>query len=252
MLLPIGDDNKDRHLTPIVNYILIAVNVLVFVFLQDYAQNELFIYTYSTVPAEIITGNDYAGPRGFPNPMTGEMEYITLGRSDLPVYATLVTSMFMHGGWAHLLGNMLYLWICGDNLENDMGHGKYLLFYLLCGILASLTHVFSTYYFGQNLYIPSLGASGAISGVLGGYLMMHPKRKMHVWILFGIVTIPALIVVGLWFVFQIINGMGTLGGREGGGIAYAAHIGGFVAGFVLVRLFANKRRILVEERKSAW
>lgn len=252
MLLPVGDDNRDRHLTPIVNYILIAVNVLVFIFLQDYATNEQFIYTYSVVPAEIISGNDYAGIRGFQNPMNGEMEYITLGRSDLPVYATLLTSMFMHGGWAHLLGNMLYLYICGDNIENDMGHLKYLGFYLLCGLLAGLSHVFSTYYFGQNLFIPSLGASGAIAGVLGGYIMMHPGRRMHVWILFTIVSIPALIVVGLWFVFQVINGMGTLGGQEGGGVAYAAHIGGFIAGFILVRLFANKRKVLIEERKAAW
>ena len=252
MLLPIGDDNRDRHITPFVNYILIAVNFLVFIFLQDYARDEQFIYTYSTLPIEILTGDDFSGPKGFRNPLTGEIEYITLGQSDLPVYATLLTSMFMHGGWAHLLGNMLYLWICGDNLENDMGHLKYLFFYLLCGVLAGLSHVFSTYYFDQNLYIPSLGASGAISGVLGGYLMMHPSRRMHVWILLGIVSLPAIIVVGLWFVFQIVNGMGVLGGQEGGGIAYAAHIGGFIAGFLLVRLFANKRKALVQERKSAW
>lgn len=246
MLLPIGDDNSDRHLTPYVNYILIAINIIVFVFYT----NEAFIYTYSTVPAEILTGTDYAGTRAFPNPITGEIEYITLGHSGLPVYATLLTSMFMHGGWAHLLGNMLYLWICGDNIENDLGHGKYLLFYLLCGILAGLSHVFTSQYFDSNLFIPSLGASGAISGVLGGYLMMHPTRRMHVWILLGIVSLPAVIVVGLWFVFQIINGMGMLGGQEGGGVAYAAHIGGFIAGFILIRIFAGKRKVLVEERKA--
>ena len=253
MLLPIGDDNRDRHTTPVVNYILIAINILVFIFLQDMARNEVFIYTFSTVPAEIISGRDIAGTFGFGNPITGRVEYITLGKTDLPIYSTLVTSMFMHGGWAHLLGNMLYLWICGDNLENDMGHFKYLVFYLLCGVIAALAHVFSTYYFGQNLYIPSLGASGAISGVLGGYLMMHPGRRMHVWILFTIVSLPALIVVGLWFVFQIVNGMGALGGQEGGGVAYAAHIGGFIAGFILVRVFANPRkRPLVQERESRW
>ena len=161
--------------------------------------------------------------------------------------------MFMHGGWAHLLGNMLYLYICGDNIENDMGHLRYFLFYLLCGVIACLSHVFSTYFFDQDPYIPSLGASGAsISGVLGGYLMMHPSRKMHVWILLGVVSVPALIVVGLWFVFQVINGMGALGGQEGGGIAYAAHIGGFIAGFILVRFFAKKNMGSVKERKSAW
>ena len=252
MLLPIGDDNRDRHVTPYINYLLIAVNVLVFIFLQDYARDEMFVYTYSTVPAEIMSGKDIAGIYGFPNPLTGNIEYITLGKTDLPIYSTLITSMFMHGGWAHLLGNMLYLWICGDNIENDLGHLKYLLFYLLCGVLAGLAHVFSTYYFGENLFIPSLGASGAISGVLGAYLMMHPGRRMLVWIFFGIVSVPALIVVGLWFVFQIINGMGTLGGQEGGGVAYAAHIGGFIAGFILVRLFAGGRRRIEEERKAVW
>jgi len=251
MLLPIGDDNRDRYLTPYINYLLIIINILVFVFLQGAARDESFIYTYSTVPAEILTGTDISGVKGFENPINGRMEYITYGKSDLPVYATLITSMFMHGSWAHLLGNMLYLWICGDNIENDMGHGRYLLFYLLCGVIAGLAHVFSSYYFNQNLFIPSLGASGAISGVLGGYLMMHPGRRMHVWILLGIVPVPAVIVVGLWFVFQIISGMGALGGQEGGGIAYAAHIGGFIAGFVLVRLFA-KRKPLVKERKTAW
>src|SRR5215218_75296 len=145
MFIPIGDDNRDRHLTPVVNYLLIIVNILVFVFLQDMARNELFVYTYSTVPAEILTGNDIAGTHGFRNPITGVLEYVTFGRNDLPVYTTLFTSMFMHGGWAHLLGNMLYLWICGDNIENDMGHLRYLLFYLLCGIIAGLSHVFSTY-----------------------------------------------------------------------------------------------------------
>ena len=252
MFIPIGDDNRDRHLTPIVNYILIAANFLVFIFLQDMASNELFVYTYSVVPAEILTGQDLAGTHGFRNPLNGEIEYITFGKNDWPVYITLFTSMFMHGGWAHLLGNMLYLWICGDNIENDLGHLRYLIFYLLCGLLAGLSHVFSTQFFGQNIYIPSLGASGAISGVLGGYLMMHPGRRMHVWILLGVVSVPALIVVGLWFVFQIINGMGTLGGQEGGGIAYAAHIGGFIAGFILVRLFAIKNRRSVQERKAAW
>lgn len=248
MLLPIGDDNSDRKLTPIVNYLLIAVNVLVFVFLQTDAS---FSYTYATVPAEILSGHDIAGRFAFTNPITGNLEYIFLGKSDLPVYATLITSMFMHGGWGHLLGNMLYLWICGDNIENDMGHGKYLVFYLLCGVIAGLAHVFSTYYFGQNLYIPSLGASGAISGVLGGYILMHPRRRMRVWFFLGIISLPAIIVVGLWFVFQLINGAGALGGQEAGGVAYAAHIGGFIAGLILVKLFVGKRP-LAEKRKISW
>lgn len=252
MLLPLSDDNRDRRITPIVNYLLIAINILVFIFLQNYAQDESFIYTYSTVPAEILRGVDISGQIPFTNPITKDIEYITLGASAMPVYFTLVTSMFMHGGIAHIAGNMLFLWIFGDNLEDRMGHLKYLIFYLLCGVLASLTHVFSTAYFGQSLFVPSLGASGAISGVLGGYMILHPSRRVHVWFLFGIITLPAFLVVGLWFVFQIVNGMGALGGEEGGGVAYAAHIGGFIFGLILVKMFAKRSAELPEERKAFW
>jgi membrane associated rhomboid family serine protease len=252
MLLPIGDDNRDRRTTPIVNYILIIVNIVVFIFLQQSATNELFTFTYATVPAEILSGKDIYGSIPFTNPLNGEVEYIRYGQSQWPVYATLVTSMFMHGGWAHLGGNMLFLWIFGDNLEDEMGHGRYLIFYLLCGVLASLSHVFSSEYFGQNQFIPSLGASGAISGVLAGYMIQHPIRRVHVWLLFGIISLPAFVVVGLWFVFQIINGYGALGGNQAGGVAYAAHIGGFIFGLLLVKMFVRKRVILPEERKSPW
>jgi membrane associated rhomboid family serine protease len=146
--------------------------------------------------------------------------------------------MFMHGGIAHLAGNMLYLWIFGDNLEDRLGHGRYLLFYLLAGLLASLAHVFTSAALGDNLLIPSLGASGAISGVLGAYLLLFPRRRVTV-ILFRILTrVPAIVAVGLWFVFQLISGLGMLGGgSQAGGVAYAAHIGGFIAGVALIKLF---------------
>lgn len=252
MFIPIGDDNRDRHLTPVVNYIFIIINVLVFVFLEDFARNEPFIYAYSAVPAEIIQGKDLYGPLGFTNPITGEIEYILLGHTEIPVYLTLITSMFMHGGWAHLLGNMLYLWICGDNLENIMGHKRYFFFYLICGVIAGLSHVLSTAFFDQNILIPSLGASGAISGVLGGYMLLFPTRSIHLWIFFGIFSVPAFIAVGVWFVFQVLNGMGILGGEEASGIAYAAHIGGFIAGLILVKLFVRRKPVLEEKRKSIW
>jgi membrane associated rhomboid family serine protease len=169
------------------------------------------------------------------------------------VYLTLFTSMFMHGGIAHIAGNMLFLWIFGDNLENVMGHRKYFFFYLLCGILAGLSHVIGSSYLNQSTLVPSLGASGAISGVLAGYVRLFPRRGVHVWILFGIITLPAIVVVGLWFVFQLINGMGMLGGDEAaGGIAYAAHIGGFVAGLLLVKLFVQKPVVVVQKRKPFW
>ena len=154
------------------------------------------------------------------------------------VYLTLLTSMFMHGGLAHLFGNMLYLWIFGDNIEDDMGHARYAVFYLLCGLLASLAHVLTN----TDSFIPSLGASGAISGVLGGYLLLHPRRRVHAIVLRFVTEVPGWVAVGLWFVLQLINGLGMLGScSQAGGVAYAAHIGGFLAGVALVKLFVIGR-----------
>jgi membrane associated rhomboid family serine protease len=230
-MLPIGDDDSDRRFAPLVNYLLIAINILVFVFLQGMGGNEKFTYAFSTVPAEILTGRDIAAGPLEPTPV--------------PVYFTLITSMFMHGGWAHLLGNMLFLWVFGDNIENRIGHIRYLIFYLVCGIIASLCHVFVS---GSDSLIPSLGASGAISGVLGGYLLLFPSRRVRVIMGRGITTVPAFVALGIWIVFQVISGMGMLGGDEtGGGVAYAAHIGGFVAGLALIKLFdigVRKDRVL--------
>lgn len=254
MLIPIGDDNRDRQLTPFINYALIILNILVFVFLQNMGNDVHFTYAYSTVPGEILTGRDIiTSPQILVDPYTHQrFELPGLQRTDIPVYLTLITSMFMHGSIAHIAGNMLFLWIFGDNLENDMGHFNYLIFYLLCGVIASLTHVFTTAFFGHSLLIPSLGASGAISGVMGGYILQHPGRRVHVWFLLGIISVPAVIAVGLWFIFQLINGMGGLGGEEAGGVAYAAHIGGFIAGFILVKMFVRKKRVLVNKRKPFW
>ena len=252
MLLPIGDDNRDRQRTPYINYLLIALNIFVFIYWQQWGSNEHFTYAFATVPGEILTGTDIiTKTEVLKDPYTGQMFTLPgLERTPFSVFLTLFTSMFMHGGLAHLGGNMLYLWIFGDNLEDIMGHKKYLFFYLLCGVLASMAHVISTFILGQNLLIPSLGASGAISAVLGGYLMLHPSRGIHVWILFFVATIPAFLVVGLWFIFQVLNGMGTLGGEEAGGIAYAAHIGGFISGFILVRIFGVAK--LPPKRRSFW
>jgi membrane associated rhomboid family serine protease len=153
--------------------------------------------------------------------------------------------MFMHGGIAHIAGNMLFLWIFGDNIEDSMGHLRYLVFYLLCGVLASLAHVLLTAAFAtdqSSLMIPSLGASGAISGVLGGYILLFPTRRVTV-ILFRFLTdVPAYVAIGIWFAFQLISGLGMLGGgSQGGGVAYAAHVGGFVAGLVLIKFFTIGR-----------
>jgi membrane associated rhomboid family serine protease len=161
------------------------------------------------------------------------------------VYLTLIISMFMHGGIAHIAGNMLFLWIFGDNLEDRLGHIRYLIFYLVCGVIASLAHVITTAMFASqesSLLIPSLGASGAISGVLGGYILLHPRRRVTV-ILFRFLTdVPAYVAIGIWFAFQLISGLGMLGGgSQQGGVAYAAHVGGFVAGLALVKVFAIGR-----------
>ena len=255
MLFPIGDDNNDRHTTPIVNYLLIALNIFVFVYWQELGRNIHFTFAWATVPAEILTGDDIVtSSRIIRDPVTGNaIEMPGLQPTPVSVYLTLFTSMFMHGGIAHIAGNMLFLWIFGDNLENVMGHRKYFFFYLLCGILAGLSHVIGSSYLNQSTLVPSLGASGAISGVLAGYVRLFPRRGVHVWILFGIITLPAIVVVGLWFVFQLINGMGMLGGHEAaGGIAYAAHIGGFVAGLLLVKLFVQKPVVVVQKRKPFW
>jgi membrane associated rhomboid family serine protease len=251
MIIPIGDDNRDRHLTPVVNYIFIALNIIVFIFLQGMGGDNAFTYAYSTVPAEILSGSDIiTESRIIDHPVYGRYIQPGLGQTDISVYLTLLTSMFMHGGWAHLLGNMMFLWIFGDNIENDLGHRNYFIFYLLSGVLAGLAHVFTTTLLGQNELIPSLGASGAISGVLGAYLIMHPRRSVHVWFLLGIFTVPAIIAVGLWFVFQIVNGLGALGGQEAGGVAYAAHIGGFIAGLIIVNFFPRIRH--KPKRETYW
>ncbi|RYY95902.1 MAG: rhomboid family intramembrane serine protease [Chitinophagaceae bacterium] len=250
-MLPIGDDNSDRIRTPYINYALIALNVFVFVWLQNLGQNIPFTFGYATVPAEILSGRDIIAAAGSHplDPITRDPLQIPLQASPSPVYLTLLTSMFMHGGIAHIFGNMLYLMVFGDNLENAMGHLRYLAFYLLTGVLAALAHVAATVFFNGNPYIPALGASGAISAVLAGYMLLFPTRRVRVWFILGFWPIPAFLVVGLWFLFQVINGVGALGGDEGSGIAYAAHIGGFIAGLLLVHLFVRKEDVaLMRER----
>jgi membrane associated rhomboid family serine protease len=246
MLFPIGDDNTGRTMAPVATYLLIALNVFVFVFLQGMGSNEKFTYAFSTVPREIATGQDaVTSDRMVKDPVSGNtFRAPGLRPTPVSVYLTLLTSMFMHGGLAHLFGNMLFLWIFGDNVENAMGRARYLIFYLVCGVLAGLSHVFATMAFGANSLIPSLGASGAISGVLAGYLVLFPHRRVKVIMLRSLTEIPAFMAIGMWFLFQLISGIGVLGSAsQSGGVAYAAHIGGFIAGFILVRAFASPRRV---------
>src|ERR1043166_631470 len=248
MVFPLYDDNSDRQTTPYVNYAIIELNIIVFIFLQGLGTNEQFTYSFSTVPQEILTGQDVVTAGHVVTDAVTGQRYMSpgLGPTPISVYLTLFTSMFMHGGIAHIAGNMLFLWIFGDNIEDRVGHVKYLIFYLLCGVIASLSHVFARGVFAGDegsVLVPSLGASGAISGVLGAYILLYPKRRVTV-ILFRFLTqVPAYVAIGIWFAFQLISGLGMLGGgSQTGGVAYAAHVGGFLAGLVLIKFFDSGKK----------
>jgi membrane associated rhomboid family serine protease len=215
-MMPIGDDDSARRLTPLVTYVLIVINVLVF--LLELSSGDAFINRWAFVPTRFL-----ADPVG-----------------DFP---TLFASMFMHASWVHLLGNMLYLWIFGDNVEDRLGHGMYTVFYILCGLAAT----FAQLAFSMGSNIPNLGASGAIAGVLGAYIMMFPRTRVSVLMGRQVVPMSALIVIGFWIVIQIFSGIGSFTASsqtEGGGVAYMAHIGGFIAGVVLTFLLGGTRRAL--------
>lgn len=236
-MFPIGDDNSDRHIRPIVNYAFIAVNVLVFLLLQQLDSNDAFTYAFSLVPREIVIGTDLQGVIDFKDSsgkIIGEVQHFA---TPLPVYFNFLSSMFMHGSIMHILGNMMFLWVFGDNLENLLGHVRYFVFYLVCGIAAAFSHILMD----TNSVIPMLGASGAISGVLGGYLLLFPRNQVRAIVFNVVTTVPAFVTLGLWIVYQIV--VGYLSDSSGGGVAYAAHIGGFIAGFVLIKVFAIGRSI---------
>ncbi len=222
MFFPLGDDNSRRTTFPIVTVALILVNVIAFageLLAHSEGRLEEFVRYWALLPADYTQGAGLAGP----------------------VPLTLLTSMFLHGGFAHIFGNMLYLWIFGDNVEHAFGSVRFLIFYLLCGLLASAAHIVS----GPASVVPSLGASGAISGVLGAYLLMFPGNRVNVVFFFRVIAVPAIVVIGSWFVFQLLSSAGTmLSEREGGGIAYLAHIGGFAAGFLLTFVMRPGRRSL--------
>lgn len=233
MLFPIGDDNTDRINFPFVNYALIALNIIVFVLFQGFGGNDAFTYAFAAVPKEILTGVDLQGLVPVTNAVGRVLGRIPLQPTPIPLYGTILTSMFMHAGFSHIAGNMLYLWIFGDNLEDRIGHVRYAIFYLVCGVIAALAHILSD----PNSVIPTLGASGAISGVLGGYLLLFPHRKVNAIIFYSIIQVPAFVALGLWIAFQLVQGyMSPAAGA--GGVAYMAHIGGFIAGLLLIKVFA--------------
>ena len=211
-MFPIGDDNSGRRTVPLVTYALVALNVLFF--FVELSGGDAFIKRWAFVPSRFL-----ANPFGN--------------------FLTLFTSMFMHAGWLHLGGNMLYLWIFGDNVEDRLGHVKFTIFYLLCGLAATFAQL--AFSLGSN--VPNLGASGAIAGVLGAYILLFPKGKVKVLQGQQVVQVPALIVIGMWIVLQFFSGIGSIANTaQTGGVAYMAHIGGFLAGFVLTFLFRGSRR----------
>jgi len=233
-MLPIADQNIPGRGYVVVTLTLIAINVLVFVVLQ--LPNEAFTYGWAAVPREITTGVDIVGRVNL-----GGGQFIVLEPGPSPVQLTLLSSMFMHGGWLHLLGNMLFLWIFGDNVEHAVSPIVYLVFYLVAGVVGSLAQIA----LDPNSLIPSLGASGAISGVLAAYLVLYPTNRVLVFAFYGAFWVPALVVIGLWAVLQFIGGIGQITvSQQTGGVAYAAHIGGFLAGLVFgffARAFLRQR-----------
>ncbi len=213
-MFPIGDDNSARRLTPVVTIALIAINSLVF--LLELQLGDRFVTDWAFIPARFSENPSIEG-------------------------VTLVSAMFMHGGWLHLGGNMLYLWIFGDNVEDRFGHVRYLMVYLAAGLAAT----FAQYAVNPGSTIPNVGASGAIAGVLGAYLLMFPKARVDVLLGRQVVAMPAFVVLGFWVVLQLVSSVGSIADTaetEQGGVAYMAHVGGFVAGVVLAVMFGGLRR----------
>lgn len=223
-MLPLGDDREPGGSAAVVTWTLIALNVVAFFLELGQASPEAlqsFIHAWGVVPREYSAARDLA-------------PYIPV-----PFWSTLVTSMFLHGGFAHLGGNMLYLWIFGDNVERRLGRGRFLFFYLACGIAAAFAHIL----FNARSGVPTVGASGAISGVLGGYLLLFPQNRVRVMTSAGVTAVPAVVMLGLWILIQFVSGFGTIAQtEETGGVAYMAHIGGFLAGMLLVTLMGARRR----------
>lgn len=215
-MIPIRDEIPTRSV-PLVNYALIAANILVFLFQSMLgAEEQTLVYEFALIPVQFTSG---------------------IGLGDI---TDIFTSMFMHAGLAHIGGNMLYLWIFGDNIEDRMGRGRYLIFYLIGGLVASLTHILTN----PTSQIPTVGASGAIAAVLGAYLVLYPQSRVLTLVPLGfylrMTMLPAVVVLGLWFVLQFFSGVMSLGGPDVGGVAFWAHIGGFVAGVVLAKVFAGR------------
>jgi membrane associated rhomboid family serine protease len=225
-MIPLRDINP-RHSTPFVTVALVLANAAVWFYqvsLPAWAE-ERFVFALGMVPARLQ--------------MALTSPEVTLSAALMPLF----TSMFLHGSWMHIIGNMWFLWVFGDNIEDRLGHFRYLMFYLVCGLGAGLAHTL----FSWNSAVPAVGASGAISGVMGAYILFFPRSRVvtlvPLFVIFFTVQLPAVFILGYWFVIQFLSGVGSLGQRASGGTAWWAHIGGFVLGFILVKLFTPPRRV---------
>ena len=236
-MIPIRDDNP-HFLTPYATYGIIALNVLAWVLLQGMGTEPLLsgsVCRLGMIPGELLQTVP-AGTRLQVGPNT----FCVLG--DTSSWYTVFTSMFMHGGWLHIIGNMWFLWLFGNNVEDSMGHVRFVVFYLLCGLAAAAAQVFAD----TDSAIPMVGASGAIGGVMGAYILLYPRVHVHMLVFLGFFVttfaVPAFLMLGYWLLIQVISGFGSIG-AEGGGVAFWAHVGGFVAGAILVLLFRDPRLV---------
>jgi membrane associated rhomboid family serine protease len=266
MVLPLGDLERTR-ITPFVTYALIAVNVAMFL-LQE-SQGDRFTMAYACTPWEVTHGEDITQPIEVrpardvrvrdPRDPTGRRVVIVQQPADvirhapsaIPPWMTLLTCMFLHGGWMHLLGNMLYLWIVGDNVEEVLGPVLYFVAYIACGLVGSLAQIAAA----PNSTIPTLGASGAIAGIMGAYVVWFPHNQMRVLVFRIITVLPAILVIGAWIVLQVVLGAGAFGKiGESGGVAYLAHVGGAVTGIAVAFLFYNRAQYIKsrDEASRGW
>jgi membrane associated rhomboid family serine protease len=224
-MIPLRDENPSRTVS-LVNITLILANVSVFIYQNFFISGGAapLLLRLGCIPYEFTHFVDISPPALVPVPLT------------------IITAMFMHGGWVHLLGNMLFLWIFGDNIEDKLGHFRYLSFYLLCGLIASLSHILTNI----SSQVPSIGASGAIAGVMGAYMVLFPRARIRTLLILGIfiqiVRIPAIVMLGYWILIQVLSGFAEFGSRTGGGIAWFAHIGGFIAGFFLIMVMKKPEK----------
>ena len=224
MFIPLGDDNSLRRNTPLILWLILGINV--FVWYLQLTLGDTFTNGYAAIPFEVMNSKDLISPTNVS--LGGQHINIPQAPGPSPIQLTMISAMFMHGSWEHIIGNMVYLMIFGDQIEDLMGKGRFILFYLACGVCASLAHVLTD----PNSTIPSLGASGAIAGLLGAYLVNYPGNKVRVLFMRDVVMMPATIVLGGWILLQLISQVGVYAGEQSG-VAYMAHIGGFAAGVPL-------------------